>query len=362
MTDFLIDTIDLADFQPEREDAIDLSPTTIAAAQQASQSFPAREQWMAYLNALASAGFAQWLRQRAPTMSVSQLSDSIWQVNGFRVCSLAAPEEDEVLLPRALLDQNPAACHLYVAVGVQEEYGQVWIAGSIRYDQLQAMTLPREDNAYRLPSDCLDLGGNQLLLTLRCADPTMIPLPLALSDQLTAAQAQVAQTQIRVGQWLDRQLDDLAAALSWVLMPPLVPQTVGLRSTAAPTSPADMLAQVLQTVQQQGIVMPENAQSAYFDLPTTDPALRLYAVIGQLDPREWSLLLVLGQPDGAALPVNLQLTVRDGQELLVQQQVEVARSQSYLYTQLIGELDEGFQVTITLPNGVTHTLPELVFQ
>ncbi len=362
MTDFLIDSIDLADFQPEREDAIVLSPPTIATAQQASQAVPGREQWTAYLNALASAGFEQWLRQRAPEMSVSQLSDGIWQVNGFRVCSLAAPEEDEVLLPQSLLDQNQAACHLYVAVGVQEEYGQVWIMGSTRYDQLKAQTLLLEDQAYRLPSDRWDLGDNQLLLTLRCSDPAMIPLPVALSDQVAVVQAQVAQAQIRVGQWLNRRLDDLAAELSGVLLPPLVPQTVGLRSTAAPTSPADMLAQVLQTVQQQGIAIPENAQSAYFDLSTADPALRLYVVIGQLDPSEWSLLLVLGQSDGSALPVNLQLSVSDGQEVLVQQQVEVARSQSYLYTQLIGELDEGFQVTITLPNGVTQTLPEFVFQ
>ncbi|MBE9029860.1 DUF1822 family protein [filamentous cyanobacterium LEGE 11480] len=363
MTDFFIDTIDFSDFQAERIDAIDLSAADIAAAQQASQSAPLREQWSTYLNTLAEVGFEQWLSQRAPEMSVRKLSPSTWQVNGFRVSSVAAPEEDEVLLPQAAIDQDQAACHLYVAVGVQEEYGQAFIAGSTRYDQLKSQSLKTEDAAYRVPFNQLDSDSNQLLLTLRCADPASIPLPAAVSiaEQVAAVKTQVTETKIRVGQWLNQKLDDLSEELAGVLMPPLQPQTVGLRSTAAPTSPADMLSEVLRTVSEQGISIPENAQSAHFELPTTDPALRLYAVVGQINSAEWSLFIALGQPDGEALPANLQLSVSDGTDILVNQQVEVARSQSYLYTQLIGEMHEGFQVTVTLPNGATHTLPEFAF-
>jgi hypothetical protein len=42
--------------------------------------------------------------------------------------------------------------------------------------------------------------------------------------------------------------------------------------------------------------------------------------------------------------------------------VEVARSQSYLYAQTIGDQTESFQVTITLPDGREHNLPEFAFQ
>jgi Protein of unknown function (DUF1822) len=73
------------------------------------------------------------------------------------------------------------------------------------------------------------------------------------------------------------------------------------------------------------------------------------------------LLLILGNPDGIALPANLQLRVSDDRQILVEESVEVARSQSYLYTQLIGEMDEGFQVAVTLPSGTIHVFPEFVF-
>lgn len=359
MTDFLIDTIDLADFAAERDDAIDLSAADINAAQQLSLSAAPPAQWSAYLNQLAARGFTQWLAARAPEMAVRQLTANTWQIDGFRVCAIAAPEEDEILLPQAALDQMP--CHLYVAVGVHEEYGQVWIAASIRYDQLQSRSLVTEDQAYRVPLAQMSLDSNQLLLTLRCAEPSLIPLSGSVSASVAALQQQANATRMRVGQWLNRKLDDLAAELSWVLLPPL-PQTVGLRSVAAPTSPEAMLAQVVQTVTQQGIEVPENCQSAYFDLPTRDPALRLYVVIGQVNPMEWSMLVILGKPDGDALPANLQLSVSDGENVLVQQQIDVARSQSYLYTQLIGEMHEAFQVTITLPDETVYTLPEFVFQ
>jgi ABC-type uncharacterized transport system YnjBCD ATPase subunit len=64
---------------------------------------------------------------------------------------------------------------------------------------------------------------------------------------------------------------------------------------------------------------------------------------------------------GEALPANLQLSLSDGEQVLFEQMVEVARSQSYLYAQVIGAIDEAFQVTVTLPNGIVHTLPEFVF-
>jgi Protein of unknown function (DUF1822) len=351
MTDFLIETLDLSEFQPDRLDAIDLSAAAITAAQALSQTAPAQDQWATYRNALAAAGFEQWLRDRQLTATRSAHH---WQINGFQVCPIAAPEDDEILIPQAFVQD---AAHLYVAVGIDEEYDQAYILGSTRYDQLKAQSLQTEDDAYRLPIDQLDLGGNQLLLTLRCADPATIPLPLSIGQQVAAVTDQLFQAKIRVGTWLNRQLDAVAADLSWVLMPPIAAPAVGMRSTAT----ADPFAKVLETVAQQGIELAENAPIAYYDLPMTDPTLRLHVVVGQLNPTEWSMLVVLGQTDGTALPANLQLSISDGQTTLVEQQIEVARSQSYLYTQLIGAMDEGFQVKVTLPNGMIQLFPEFVF-
>jgi hypothetical protein len=359
MTDFLIETLDLSDFPANRPDAIEFTPADITAAQQCSQSAPAPEQWSAYLNALAATGLAQWLSDRQ--LTAQPLTGNIWQVNGFRLGAIVTTDDDEVLLPQGLLDTDP--CHLYVAVGVDEEQGQADILGSTRYDQLKARSLQTEDQAYRLPIAQLDSGSNQLLLTLRCSEPSFIPLPVSIGSQVTAAAQSVTQTvkqsKIRVGQWLNRQLDDLAAELSWVLMPPMTLETGGLRSATATAS--NSFAQVLGTIAAQGVVISDLSQTAYYDLVTADPAVRLYAVVGQLNPTEWSLLLVLGNPDGVALPANLQLRVSDGRQILVEESVEVARSQAYLYTQLIGEMDEGFQVAVTLQSGTVHVFPEFVF-
>jgi Protein of unknown function (DUF1822) len=369
MTDASIETLDLSDFQADRLDAIAFTPNHITAAQQLSQSAPARAQWATYLNALAATGLTQWLSQRQ--LAAQPIATNTLQVNGFRIAAIVANDEDEVLLPQVLLDTD--ACHLYVAVGVDDEQGQAYIVGSVRYDQLKSRSLSTEDQSYRLPIDELDPGSNQLLLTLRCSEPAFIPLPVSIGVQVAAAAHSVAQTKIRVGQWLNRQLDDLAAELSWVLMPPMTPQTAGLRSASATLTPNNSLnsslAQALGTIAQQGIAISAQAQTAYYDLILSEPALRLYAVVEQLDQTEWSLLLVLGTPDGSALPANLQLRVSDGglrptgghRQILVEESVEVARSQSYLYTQLIGEMDEGFQVAVTLPIGTVHVFPEFVF-
>jgi Protein of unknown function (DUF1822) len=359
MTDSSIETLDLSDFQADRLDAIPFTAADITAAQQLSQSAPAREQWATYLNALAATGLTQWLSQRQ--LSAQPIAANTLQVNGFRLAAIVSTDEDEVLLPQALLDTD--ACHLYVAVGVDDEQGQAYIVGSTRYDQLKSRSLQTEDQSYRLPIRQLDSGSNQLLLTLRCSEPAFIPLPVTIGAQVAAATSSVAQTakqtKIRVGEWLNRQLDDLAADLSWVLMPPMTPQTVGLRSATSTLS--NSFAQVLGTIAAEGIMISDLSQTAYYDLVTADPAVRLYAVVGRLNPTEWSLLLVLGNPDGIALPANLQLRVSDGQQILVEESVEVARSQSYLYTQLIGEMDEGFQVAVTLPSGTIHVFPEFVF-
>jgi hypothetical protein len=362
MTDFSLETIDLSDFTAQSVETIGLTTQQIATALEQSQAVAAPQRWQTYLDVLADIGLAQWLQERAPQMAVQQLATGLWQVNGFRLRRMATIDEDEVLIPPLQLTPEMAA-HLYVAVSVQEEIGQVQIAGSLRFDQLNSRPWPVEDAAYCVNLNAFDRGSNQLLLNLRCADPASIPLPavVTLSDRIANTQQQVGRSLTNVSRWLNRQIDSVAEELSWVLMPSLAMESA-MRSRSATPTPEQILTQILQTIANQGILLPPTHQSAYQDLAIGEPALRLYATIGTLPNQEWSLLIVLGTQSGTALPANLQLSISDGENLLFEQMVEVARSQSYLYAQVIGAIEEGFQVTITLPDGTTHTLPEFVYQ
>jgi hypothetical protein len=355
MTDFLTDTIDLTEFAALPIEAIVLTADQIAQALQRSRTQPTADRWQAYLDAMADLGFEQWLNLRLPGTPIRRLDQGLWLVNGFRVRSIATPADDEILVQQSLT-QPESAAHLYVGVVVQEETAQVEIAGSIRFDQLTQQTWPIEAGASVIAIDNLDLGSNQLLLTLRCADPATIPLPATAS-----VSDRIGQSVMNVAQWLNRQLDTVAEELSWVLMPPMAAQPA-MRSRSLSISPEQTLQQILQTIAEQGVILPQNTQTAYQDLTLGEPALRVYVSIGSLENGEWSLLAIVGTQSGEALPADVKLSLSEGEQTLFEQGVELPRSQSYLYAQVIGSIEEQFQVTITLPDGLSHTLPEFVFQ
>jgi hypothetical protein len=349
--------MDLSDFTATPIDSIDLTSTQIQRALNFSQSAPEAIRWSQYLSALADNGFEAWLANRIPNLParrLTELATGLWRINGFRVQTIVCLEEDEILVPVLDLDRPETAAHLYVAVVVQEETSQVLITGMIRHDQIVAQDWPREVNpsqpdAYRIPLGNLSPSTNQLLLTLRCADPASIPQPVP------------ARLRINVGQWLNQQLDDLATALTWVLMPPnLAPSAMRSADRSVEASPEQTLAQILHQLADETLITPNQTSSAYQDLPIGE--LRLYVTIGAIGDDEWSFLAILGTQSGTALPVNLQLSITCADQRLFHETVEVARSQSYLYAQTIGDQTECFQVTITLPDGREHNLPEFAFQ
>jgi Protein of unknown function (DUF1822) len=344
--------MDLSDFTATPIDSIDLTSTQIQRALNFSQSAPDDSRWSQYLSALADNGFEAWLANRIPTLParrLTELATGLWRINGFRVQTIVCLEEDEILVPVLDLDRPETAAQIYVAIGVMEETSQVFIAGTIRYDQILAGAWSRDADAYRIPLGNLSPSTNQLLLTLRCADPATIPQPVP------------ARLRINVGQWLNQQLDDLATALTWVLMPPnLAPSAMRSADRSAEATPEQTLAQILHQLGDETLITPNQTSSAYQDLPIGE--LRLYVTIGAIGNDEWSFLAILGTQSGAALPVNLQLSITCADQRLFHQTVEVARSQSYLYAQTIGDQTESFQVTITLPDGREHNLPEFAFQ
>jgi hypothetical protein len=365
MTDLFIDTFDFSDWQTTRPDAIDLRPDQIAQAREVAGD------WSQYLTTLADLSFTEWLQTRSENLPKRQIQPGLWEINGFRVATIVSSDETEILMPQVARDLPANACHLYVAIAVLEEQQQAYISGSLRYDQLMQGQWEKSEGEYVLPIDHWAADTNQLLLTLRCAEPASIPLPQAVTANQSTSQS-VSQSVQAMGQqlgesarqgllsarnWINRQLDNASDELAWVLMPPLAPQTA-MRSRSTANDP---LTAILPTLTQQGIVLPEDAQAAYQELTVSTPALRLYAIVGTVSPTEWSLLIVIGQVDGETLPATLKLNISDGQTDLVQQQVEVARSQTYLYAQVIGERSERFQVSLTWPDGVNHTLPEFAY-
>ena len=55
------------------------------------------------------------------------------------------------------------------------------------------------------------------------------------------------------------------------------------------------------------------------------------------------------------------MKIREGETLLDEKIVEEDTDDSYMYTRVIGELEERFTVSVRLANGTSMTFPEFAF-
>jgi hypothetical protein len=226
----------LHDFDVLSTEAIPLSDAIIDQALNLSSNIPNEErQWQTYLNALALGGFEEWLESRVTELSVDKEQctllqpplanaiDAISHVNvgEFKLCLLAIGSltDEEVTIPRAVVDLPEYTAHFYVLVEVQEEQETAAILGFLSYDRLvnrqhQAELEAEEDWTYQLPLSWFDGNPNSLLLNLRCLTPTAISLP----EPASTGTMQLAQMRSQLEQLLpelrspDRQLWEV---LSW---------------------------------------------------------------------------------------------------------------------------------------------------
>lgn len=358
------------------EDVITLPPRAIALteaqveqARQRSQAIAnSTQQWQAYLNTLALLGFEQWLHQRASDISIDSSQALMEQsadlfpvvcnitVNQFKLCLIPIESQpDEVELPRRAVMAPTLAAHFYVAIAIYEEHAHVAVHSFLRRDQLllNVRSRPVDSNdVYTLPITAFEPDLNQLLLYLRCAQPTAI--------SIANGQPPIAAL-IRVRQWLQTELDALAQQAAWVLLPPTALEDA-MRITARvvnqPT-PQEGFAGVVKQLTRDGITLPTDARTAYHDLEFGPVPARLYAIAGTLpptpDPPAWTLLLILGPRSQTPLPRGLHLQIRANQTILMQQTLNL--QDAYLYAKVIGTLDEQFAVTIILPDGEAMPLP-----
>jgi hypothetical protein len=193
------------DFDVLPTEAIDLSPAVFDQALNLSAQIPHEErQWQTYLNALALGGFEEWLGARAtdlrlnkekctllqPFMANAIDAVSHLQVGQFKLCLIAMGSltDEEVTVPRAVVDLPEYVAHFYVLVEVQEEQETALVQGFLSYEQLmnqrdQCCLEAQEDWTYQLPLQCFDHNPDRLLLNLRCLEPTAIPLPERVSQR-----------------------------------------------------------------------------------------------------------------------------------------------------------------------------------
>lgn len=405
------------DWEPISETGIELSAEQIDRAIEFAQPISdPDQQWQTYLHSLALIGFEQWLSERASDLELNAANCALFQpqttallgsvcnleVGEFKVGLIATGSlaDTMVNVPRAMIDLPNYAPHFYVLVEVLEEQEQVRVQGYARADQLRAYQLtPQSDHTYSLPVDWFSLDADNLLLNLRCLEPSVIPL-LAVSQPLNAAAEQVQrklteiQTQsterplnhsltweeivtvlahpawldpstqtandlsanvqpdvgssspsvvqniLNVATWFQGQLDEFAEQLAWVLLPPAM-QPVALRSAVAEW---DLL---IDNLMQSGLNIPETAARAYRDFEWEGNRFRLHAITWELpsiEP-EWVLLLVLGGQPNTRLPMGSRLQVRDESQILVEQELTDA-DRMYLYAQVVGHQDEQFWVSI----------------
>lgn len=358
------------DLEPLTAETITLSEATIAEAAQAAQTLTNPEdQWSAFLQALALAGFDQWLgagpghptiekieydQRRSPAWGVNRV------VNHHRLCivALGSLGEDRVTLPSAALWGDQAA-HVYLLLEVQEEANQVRVVAGLGQEQLRAHWSagpPVNAGSHDIPLTWFTLTPEQVLLYLSCLKPaaTLTPAPPGVS----ATPARMITGPMNVGRWLQNQLDEVATQWAWVLLPPLSPAPL-LRSATKE------LEEIASALTKQGVTLPLGVRSAYTDLQLADFALRLYALVwplGTPEVSEWSLLVCLGPTPGQTLPAGITLRVGDGDQPIVEQTLSPQAEATFLYGQVLGAWSEQFWVEISLPDGPLLRLPPFGFQ
>jgi Protein of unknown function (DUF1822) len=380
-------------------DGIALDPAQLEWAVSLSQTAPTEaERWQTYLSTLALLGVQEWLQKRSPELrlhsdwlpgsgrpnsrptplpvnplsptplgstplSPMPLSQQICclRVGEFKLYLLLTDglEDPLVTAPKAIVDLTDFAPDFYVLVEVLEELGEVRVYGYLPQLELARQSeiarLPQEDaQTVLLPISQFMADPDSLLFHLRYSDPAAFR-PAAPVPQPSPLPA------MNVGAWLRNRIDQVAAELSWVLLPPAALNLSGaLMSLHSVRSPLeDLDAVVTELRRDQAVVIPPEARAAYRDLQLEAAAIRLYALTWMsLDQTEWSLLLILGAQPGAQLPQEIALRVEDDTQILIEESLSQA---PYLYAQTIGTWDEQFRVTIALPNGASLTLPPFEF-
>lgn len=374
MSDDMIDSINwLTDFESVSESAILLDAEDLDRALQLSQrTGDESKHWQSYLSALSLIGFEHWITQRTSDISLNQsrcvmLEPSSGETpgiicnleaNGFKLCLIEVGNfiEDSIAIPKSLIDSLDLNAHFYVSINVDEENSNAFIRGFLRADQIQSNTLHLDGNGfYQLPIEWFNPNSDQLLLLLDCLEPDAIPLT-ATSPKTVTSSPQPTQILmkpvVKIGQWFQRQLDDLAQETGWMILPPTA-FAGALRSTQTNSSSAIAtdINGILTSLRRNGMKIPSSNQLAgYREIEYQNLPLRLYLLpatdVTQHEPTEFSLIFVLKLQDSSNLPTGLRLQVSDNTIVIADQVVEPTTQADFLFCRIFGTLNERFLITL----------------
>ncbi|MEM9137049.1 MAG: DUF1822 family protein [Cyanobacteria bacterium P01_F01_bin.42] len=346
------------------------------------------------------------------------------KVGDYRIAICIQPDAwiDECRsIPRMLQLYSPLFAHLYLWASISEEQGWVSIeSGLWQRDVIEhgaAVSSPEWETNLPIDADA-PMNIDHILLALRCAQPQQLEIATstAVGSALTAEQSidlsferlkqklanwsdlsisseiltlqesldilrspQLSEqfTQIlsqkfnatllsnlipmgiNVGKWLVNSADLTLDELGWVSVPAL---STAMRSPNI-TSP-DLWARL----HQQGIVIPNQAETRSHTLLLGNQALQLLATVWSLKENDndlaWTLLLILCSQPGQSLTELVQLKVRDIDQHLATETLQPGVDQSCSFIQVSGKNQEQFWVTLSLPNQpqMSMTLPPFFYE
>ncbi len=398
MSHDVMTTIDpLSDYEATERNLVPLLPENFDQAIDLSQSvIDPEKRWQVYLNALAIAGFEQWLHHRPtdiqldrshcrilePITSLSSTAVYHLQANGFRLCLVAIESlSDQVItIPEIAIDRPEFVAQFYVPISIYEESEQVKIHGFLRYDELiqhrQAEPLQATPSgSYWVPQAWFDRDLDRLLLYLSCLDPSAIPLPTAnrVPSAALALRQVMVQPMVNTGRWLQAQFeqvtDQITEQINWILLPQISFATA-IRDTLtnlnlALDPPTEAFTRILTSIVRQGMQVPENARTAYQDIELAGHRFRMYVMIAPIVPQiehpEWTLLAILTPQSEVSFPPGSCLQISDGTAVIAEQTVPSTIQVDYLCGSVIGDYNEQFFITLTIADEHSLTLPALSF-
>ena len=205
------------------------------------------------------------------------------------------------------------------------------------------------------------------LYELQTTQPSTRDALTSLSDCLSGTISEVTQRVINVKSWLSDELDELAQNLAWMRLPApaFAPSAFRDLRVINRESPVEEFEAIVSQLRDSGEDIPIDARGAWQDFDLAAHSLRLFAVTWLIKATanvpEWNLLLVLGaQPDNY-IPQGLRLEIREGDTVLEEKVVPEDTEDSYIYTRVIGELEEKFTISIVLANFESITFPDFAF-
>ncbi|MDB9372484.1 DUF1822 family protein [Nodularia sphaerocarpa] len=192
-----------------------LEPEHFDSARNVSQQVVGElKQWETYLNALASLGFAKWLKEHLPDQPINrnnQIIDTFThiQVGEFKFCLIVTENllDELINIPEDNIIKPEAFAHLYVVIEILEEQAELSIRGILRYDQLvdyqDKMSLKPRNSYYQLPLAEFDPEPNHILFYCRFLDANAISLPvLTTVNKEDNSMQSLPHTKTKLSKWL----------------------------------------------------------------------------------------------------------------------------------------------------------------